>query len=212
MTNSTELFANIAQDLQFKGFSIQTLDPDLPALQALKSRLNAVDLSTFNKAGIGRNSDHQKNEAIRSDEIHWLDSNNQLERCFLDYMDELKAYMNKRLYMGLFSYECHFAHYKTGAFYKKHLDAFKGQTNRLLSTVLYLNTNWQVEDGGELVIYDSEDHSKELTRVTPNFATFVIFLSDEFPHEVLPAKAQRYSIAGWFRGNNSVNGHIDPPS
>jgi len=31
----------------------------------------------------------------------------------------------------------------------------------------------------------------------------VIFLSEEFPHEVLPANTHRYSIAGWFRVNNS---------
>ncbi len=211
VTNNTELFANIAQDLQFTGYSIQTLDQDLPALQALKSRLAEFDFNTFDEAGIGRKDDHQKNETIRSDKIHWLDNSNALEGCFLDYMDELKAYMNKRLFMGLFSYECHFAHYQPGAFYKKHLDAFKGQTNRLLSTVLYLNPDWQAENGGELVIYDSEDHDKELTRVSPHFGTLVTFLSDEFPHEVLPAKAERFSIAGWFRVNNSVNGQIDPP-
>lgn len=211
VTNNTELFANIAQDLQFTGYSIQTLDQETPALQALKSRLAEFDFDTFDEAGIGRKDDHQKNETIRSDKIHWLDNSNALEGCFLDYMDELKAYMNKRLFMGLFSYECHFAHYQPGAFYKKHLDAFKGQTNRLLSTVLYLNPDWQAENGGELVIYDGEDHNKELTRVTPNFGTLVTFLSDEFPHEVLPAKAVRFSIAGWFRVNNSVNGQIDPP-
>jgi len=27
----------------------------------------------------------------------------------------------------------------------------------------------------------------------------VIFLSERFPHEVLPAKKKRHSIAGWFR-------------
>jgi len=28
----------------------------------------------------------------------------------------------------------------------------------------------------------------------------VLFLSDKFPHEVLPSKIDRYSIAGWFKG------------
>ena len=60
VTNNTELFANIAQDLQFTGYSIQTLDQELPALQALKSRLAEFDFNTFDEAGIGRKDDHQK--------------------------------------------------------------------------------------------------------------------------------------------------------
>lgn len=34
--------------------------------------------------------------------------------------------------------------------------------------------------------------------------TLVVFLSEEFEHEVLPAKRDRYSIAGWFRVNPSA--------
>ena len=211
MTANIDLFANIAQDLQVKGYSIQSLNSQLPALLALQQRLAQFDFNEFDEAGIGRKDDHQKDELIRSDKIHWLDSSNELEVSFLTYMSELKDYMNQRLFMGLFSYECHFAHYKPGAFYKKHLDAFKGQTNRVLSTVLYLNPDWQADNGGELVIYDDKNHDKELTRVSPNFGTLVTFLSDEFPHEVLPASQERFSIAGWFRVNASVNGHIDPP-
>jgi hypothetical protein len=29
--------------------------------------------------------------------------------------------------------------------------------------------------------------------------TLVVFLSDRFPHEVLPARRERLSLAGWFR-------------
>ena len=72
---------------------------------------------------------------------------------------------------------------------------------RVLSTVFYLNENWQPGDGGELAIYDAEDQL--ITRVQPVLNRLVIFLSEEFPHEVLPAKNHRYSIAGWFRVNNS---------
>ncbi|MAD89386.1 MAG: proline hydroxylase [Pseudoalteromonas sp.] len=211
MTTNSNLFGNIAQDLQYNGYSIQSLSLDLPAVLALQARLAELDFSAFNQAGIGRKEDHQTDKTIRRDKIYWLDQRNELESVFLNYMDEVKGYMNQRLFMGLFSYECHFAHYQPGAFYKKHLDAFKGQTNRVLSTVLYLNPDWQTGDGGELVIYDGKDHEKELIRVAPSLGTFVTFLSDEFPHEVLPAKSARFSIAGWFRVNNSIGGHIDPP-
>ena len=49
------------------------------------------------------------------------------------------------------------------------------------------------------------------TRVTPSFATLVCFLSERFPHEVLPAKRPRYSIAGWYRVNGSTTQRVDPP-
>src|SRR5690606_33675317 len=110
----------------------------------------------------------------------------------------------------LFSFESHFAHYGTGDFYKKHLDAFKGETNRVLSLVYYLNPGWLPEDGGELKLYLSEDEGRTIN-VTPAFGTLVVFLSEDFPHEVLPAKRDRYSIAGWFRVNTSCTDRVDPP-
>jgi SM-20-related protein len=36
-------------------------------------------------------------------------------------------------------------------------------------------------------------------------------LSEDFPHGVLPAQRDRYSIAGWFRLNTSLFDRIDPP-
>jgi len=39
----------------------------------------------------------------------------------------------------------------------------------------------------------------------------VMFESERFMHEVLPANDVRYSIAGWFRKNTSISGIIDPP-
>jgi SM-20-related protein len=46
----------------------------------------------------------------------------------------------------------------------------------------------------------------------PTYGTLVVFLSDEFPHEVLKAHRDRYSIAGWFRVNTTLGGTIDPPN
>jgi SM-20-related protein len=50
-----------------------------------------------------------------------------------------------------------------------------------------------------------------IEKVVPQMGTLVVFLSERFPHEVLPAHADRYSIAGWFRVNTSINNQIDPP-
>ena len=76
--------------------------------------------------------------------------------------------------------------------------------------VVYLNPGWQPTDGGELVIYQDDADQKGI-RVTPAFATAVVFLSEEFPHEVLPAQRDRYSIAGWFRVNTTTSAKADPP-
>lgn len=39
---------------------------------------------------------------------------------------------------------------RVGDFYLKHLDSFRGNENRKLTTVFYLNENWTPADGGEL--------------------------------------------------------------
>lgn len=150
------------------------------------------------QAGIGREHQHQLNKKIRRDETRWLDPDNHIDQTYLTYMADFRLAMNQRLFLGLFDYEAHYAHYPIGAFYKKHVDAFKGQSSRVLTTVLYLNPFWQREDGGQLQIYNN-DNGDLLHAVQPEMGTFVIFLSEQFPHEVLPANRDRYSIAGWFR-------------
>ena len=107
--------------------------------------------------------------------------------------------------------ESHFAHYAPGHFYKRHIDAFKGDANRVLSLVTYLNPDWLSTDAGELVIYqDSDDRQGKYVR--PELGTLAVFLSEEFEHEVKAAKRDRYSIAGWFRLNSSTPDKVDPPS
>lgn len=166
----------------------------------------------FRPAGIGRQAEFQLQAAVRSDQIHWLlaaesaDSPGQgAINDFLGWMDALRIGINRRLFLGLSDCESHFASYAAGAFYKKHRDAFSGQTRqgqaeRLVSSVLYLNETWQGDDGGDLVLY-AEDGVEVLARVAPEFGRLVIFLSEKFPHEVLPARRERKSIAGWFRAN-----------
>ena len=160
----------------------------------------------FTPAGIGRQQGLQLNDQIRKDQPRWFDSNNLAQTEYLSVMDQLRSEVNRQFFMGLFDYECHYAKYQAGDFYKKHLDAFKGRSNRVLTTVCYLNSP---SVGGELVIY-AEDSTTVLARVSPKAGTLVVFESERFPHEVLAAQSIRYSIAGWFRTNNSLAGIIDP--
>ncbi|WP_394203719.1 2OG-Fe(II) oxygenase [Shewanella waksmanii] len=205
------LFADIAQDIQHKGFSIRPAALPYPLALALSEHVQQMSDAKFKRAGIGREEQLNVNDFVRTDEISWINGETPAGLAWLQWSDSLKDYMNQQLYLGLFSFESHFAHYKPGDFYKTHLDAFKGQSNRVLTVVVYLNQDWHQDDGGELVIYTDGEQASQSIKVTPEFGTVVVFLSEEFPHQVLPAKRDRYSIAGWYRINNSVGNQIDPP-
>lgn len=161
-------------------------------------------------AGVGRGDSHALREEIRGDAIHWLDRESLAQRRYLELMSQLQREINTALYLGLFEFEAHFAHYPPEAFYRKHFDSFRGRANRVISTVLYLNPSWPTDAGGEMVLFDENDTEREVGRVTPEAGTFACFLSDRIPHEVLPTRRSRTSIAGWFRRNASLNNTIDP--
>ncbi|BDA59554.1 MAG: 2OG-Fe(II) oxygenase [Shewanella sp.] len=172
--------------------------------QVLLEKVQATEIHELKAASIGRGAEQQLNPDIRRDRIQWLDEQHEPDSLYLDLMMQLKEGLNRRLFMGLFDYESHYAVYQPGAFYKKHVDALKGSQNRILTTVFFLNPDWIPEHCGELVIFDEDDN--EIERIAPKMGHFVIFLSERFPHEVTKTLAKRNSIAGWFRVSNSVHG------
>jgi SM-20-related protein len=161
--------------------------------------------ATLTSAGIGRAHAYTVNHQIRRDKTQWFDSQSQPQQHYLQLMHKLQLQLNRQFFLGLFDFECHFARYQQDDFYQKHVDAFKGRSNRVLTTVSYLNN---VNNGGELVLYNPDD--SELCRIKPQAGSLVLFESERFAHEVLTVIDERYSIAGWFRHNNSNNGFIDP--
>lgn len=214
MSLNDELFEKIAMDLMTRGVCV--IENGVPETLAkdLQAKAHSLQKNKYKPAAVGRGESQIADRQIRSDEIHWIDGNGEAESAWLNWTSELQQYLNRHLFLGLFSFESHFSHYSTGDFYEKHRDAFKGQANRMLSVVTYLNENWQAESGGELLVYGDVEKGEEnnvIHTVTPEISTLVVFLSEQFPHEVLPAKQDRYSIAGWFRVNGSGRGNIDPP-
>ena len=204
------LFARIATDLVDKGFSIRP--GALPTALAAELHDYACSLSprAFRRAGVGRGNDHTLNTVVRSDDICWISGEDAPCAAWLRWCGELQRFLNRQLFLGLFSLESHFAHYAPGDFYRRHYDAFRGDASRVLSIVLYLNRAWTSHDGGELVLYGDQG-DRTGTRVLPLLGTLVVFMSEDFPHEVLPARRDRYSIAGWFRRNTSLTSRVDPP-
>lgn len=200
-TGLTMHIEKIAEELARTGYIV--LDNPLPdALSAkLLSRCQDNDGQRFHAARVGRGSARRRVDAIRGDVISWLDGADDIDQAYLGWMEQLRTGLNAALYLGLFDYECHYAIYEAGAGYAKHSDVLQGGScatrNRILSTVFYLNENWQACDGGELVLFETTGNSVIAT-VNPNFGKMVIFLSDVFPHQVLMASKERRSIAGWF--------------
>lgn len=214
--DSSSLFESIANDLASKGFSINPTALPQDLTHSLAQHISTMPDTNFKRAGIGRATEHMVNDFVRTDAICWINGDSDAGMGWLNWTQSLQAFLNRRLFLGLFSFESHFAHYAKGDFYKKHKDAFKGEGNRVLSVVVYLNQYWSKEDGGELVIYPNQQSTSAViddhtVSVTPGFGTVVVFLSEEFPHEVLAAQRDRYSIAGWFRLNCSIDNNIDPP-
>jgi len=193
--------AEISKQLEDTGYIVlaKPLADDL--LEKLFARCQD-DPARFHAAQVGRGAAKREIGSIRGDVIDWLDADNSSDRIYLACMDELRLGLNAALFLGLFDYECHYAIYEKGAGYAKHSDVLQGKKNRILTTVLYLNKDWQAANGGELVVYDPTGMSV-IARVNPAFGTMIIFLSESFPHEVPTSLATRRSITGWFRVSGS---------
>ena len=205
-----DIFSRIVQAVRDNGYFVANDIFTLQQLNSLFDDLTDIDNNKFHQAGIGRELQEHTNNAIRRDEIYWLERSRKAMSFYWSWIEQLRIRINSELFLGLFEYECHYAQYSKGAFYKKHVDAFQGFENRKLSTVLYLNPIWHEDDGGELIMYDEKDDNVIMS-VSPHLGTLVVFLSEVFPHEVRVAHRTRYSLTGWFRINNTTSLNLDPP-
>lgn len=157
------------------------------------------DAGMMKAAGIGQNSDYQKDALIRSDRVTWIEelSTNPFEMIYLKKVHKFIDHLNKTCFTSIKSFESHYANYEKGSFYKRHIDQFKNEKGRKYSIVLYLNQDWKVEDGGMLSLYPLLE---EKTQISPLGGRMVFFRSDEMEHEVHPSSTrERRSIAGWLK-------------
>lgn len=191
------LFRQISNDLTDKGYSTNINAFPLKLANQLYLDVSAMTEESFDEAAIGRHADRKKNSLVRSQSLSWITNATLAGASWLEWAGGLQTYLNQHLFLGLFSFESHYARYRPGNFYKRHYDSFKGNSSRTVSIVVYLNRDWLSDDGGELVLYHTnEDRTGSV--IIPNFGTVVVFLSSEYPHEVLRAHRNRYSISGWY--------------
>ncbi len=116
------LYLKITDALVDDGYIViqNTLDSKLP-----KELVSVVeDESGFKKAGISSSDDLHLDASRRRDKTRWLDEDDGAQSEFLAFTSGLSEYLNRSLYLGLKTYESHFAIYEEGDFYEKHLDAF----------------------------------------------------------------------------------------
>ena len=190
----------IADDLAAQKFAIlhDFFEPAL--LNLLHEEISTIDENNnLKKAGVGRNDDYIVAKEIRKDKIKWLNNNTPAQKILFEKLENIRIELNKSLMLGLFDFEAHYSVYQKGDFYKKHVDSFKGGKNRIISLVIYLNKEWQEEDGGILNIYQEMDDLNPSFSLLPKLENAILFLSEEVPHEVTISKKTRYSIATWFR-------------
>lgn len=192
------MLSTIVDDLASHGWSRQPLFLPQVLVRALAAECRQRSAEgELSPAGVGRGTGQEVREAIRGDRIQWLEPG-QSEVCdsYLAAMDSLRQALNQGLYLGLEDFECHFALYPPGAFYRRHVDRFRDDDRRAVSAILYLNEDWQPQDGGQLRMFLADDVAHD---VLPQAGSLVVFLSGDIPHEVLPATRDRLSLTGWFR-------------
>ena len=169
-------------------------------LAALKQEVQILDRTdAMKKAGIGRGNDLTRDRSVRRDKIAWLQGVTAPQAALFEFFEAIRQGLNQRLFLGLKRFETHYATYHSGDFYKQHLDSFKGRASRVVSLVLYLNEDWQAADGGALQVFNRDNDHEVCGTVLPEAGRMALFMSEEIPHEVLPANRTRYSLACWFR-------------
>lgn len=194
------LLDSVADSLALNSYAIiDNFLSDEEALDCLDVLQENKEEGNFKKAGIGTLGMHQIDKTIRGDEIKWLDNQNLSppSQVYMDQVGAMMRYFNRTLFLSLKDFECHFAHYPSGTFYKRHLDLLKLSDHRKLSFVFYLNPNWKEGDGGELLLYLQENGEEKTVTVNPILGRLVVFRSEILEHEVALAHKSRHSITGW---------------
>jgi len=197
------------QSLEDRGWAISDRIVPSTLAQALHNHAHQLwQQGFFKPASIGRQAGLVHDADIRGDAICWLDEKSPAppSTLFLDWAASLRQALNRHFFLSLRTQEFHFARYEPGRGYARHIDQHQGTGARKVSLVLYLNEDWQPEDGGELCLFDSNGDGSSLSstaepvaRILPQAGRLVLFQSDRIPHQVLPARRVRWSLTGWYR-------------
>jgi SM-20-related protein len=139
------------------------------------------------------------NQHIRSDKTRWLSLEDPAGRPYLELLEQLGQQLNRHLYTGIRRVEAHYATYEAGDYYQAHRDNPAHSQARAISSVFYINCEWQADWQGQLRLQDNTNVWHDILPM-PN--RLVLFQSDLL-HEVCAATCTRRSIAGWLRRDDA---------
>lgn len=188
-----------ADSLGLQGWAVVEDFLATPLIRALAlAGLASQARGEFRRGRVGSAATGREEAELRGDSRCWLESGNGVvaELPYWAALEALRVVLNRTLFLGAFDVEAHYACYPPGAVYGRHVDQLVGSGERLVSTVLYLNEDWQAGDGGELDLWVSEAESRAFQ---PMGGRMVLFDSDRFEHEVLASLRDRWSITAWLR-------------
>lgn len=196
MTIQDHEFAAAANALAVDGWCVIShlmTDEQTRALADECAAMHGASLLLPARTGSARSS-----SLLRGDSTHWFDQGNMTtpQQDFSDRIDALRLDLSRDLMLSLVDCEAHYAVYRPGAGYARHLDCLRGSDARVISAVFYLNDAWREADGGALRLYLADGSARD---TYPRAGSLLLFLSAQFEHEVLPARRDRMSIACWMR-------------
>ena len=96
----------------------------------------------FHAAHIGRGQHQARHSQIRGDSICWLEEDFAIGKHYLAMMERLRQQLNQDFYLGLRSFEAHYAHYQIGSVYQRHVDRHKDNNARVVSAVGAWRAAW----------------------------------------------------------------------
>jgi SM-20-related protein len=191
-------YPGICAAIEQRGWAVEAAFLPPASIAALRIEARRRDAAgEFHVAGVGRGAARVERSEIRGDRILWLDEHVHCaaEAPLWRALAALRAALNEALFLGLDSFEGHYALYPPGAFYRRHRDRFRDDDARVISCVLYLNEDWSVEDGGALRMHLPEGAHD----IMPTGGTLACFIAERLEHEVLPSARERLAVSGWFR-------------
>lgn len=195
-TGKLHEFRAAADALAIDGWCLFTglMDPAQTRALAIEcTAMHDAKLLLPARTGAARNA-----SPLRGDSTHWFVTGamSAPQQMFADRIDALRVALNRELMLGLVECESHYAVYRPGAGYARHLDRLRNNDARVVSAVFYLNEAWRDADGGALRLFLGDGSTRD---VFPHAGTLALFLSARFEHEVLPATRDRMSVACWLR-------------
>lgn len=157
---------------------------------------------SFTTAAIGRNASKINDSTVRKSSISWVEESDKFAGIieFNIILEQMMRSLNQYFFLSLKHFESQVAYYNKNDFYKTHLDQFKQNARRQVTSILYLN---DCPRGGELVLYRKGTKDIVDKVIAPKRGTLVVFFSGHIYHEVKVVETPRFSLSTWFRDDCS---------